>query len=115
MRTYDKELGPNTPVGDVDVFRWDSYDGVESMPFKAMWYEVPAGGVSPQDRHPELELSIVVRGKAAVQVDGREPVEVPAGGAFLLDSDEAHIVLNLCADEPLTIFSAYWMVDNAGI
>jgi mannose-6-phosphate isomerase-like protein (cupin superfamily) len=109
MRTYGKELGPNTPVGDVDVFRWDRYDGVDLMPFKAMWYQVPAGGRSPTDQHPEHELSIVVSGSAAVQAGGGDPVDVPAGGAFLLDSGEAHLVHNRSAEEPLVIFSAYWM------
>ena len=109
MRTYEKGLGPNQPVADVDVYRWDGYDGVGSLPFKAMWYEVPAGGKSPTDQHPELELSIVVSGAAAVQVDGADPVDVPAGGAFLLDSGEAHVVTNRSDDEPLVVFSAYWM------
>jgi mannose-6-phosphate isomerase-like protein (cupin superfamily) len=44
-----------------------------------------------------------------VQVDGGEPVDVPAGGAFLLDSGEKHLVHNRSADEPLVIFSAYWL------
>ena len=114
MRTYAKGLGPNQPVGDVDVYRWDGYDGVDTMPFKAMWYEVPAGGKSPADQHPEVELSIVVSGAAAVAVDGADPVDIPTGGAFLLDSGEAHVVTNRSDDEPLVVFSAYWMVPNAG-
>ena len=112
MRTYEKRLGPDQPVDrveGVDVFRWDGYDGVDAMPFKAMWYEVPAGGKSPTDQHPEVELSIVVSGAAAVAVDGADPVEVPTGGAFLLNSDEAHVVYNRSDEQPLVVFSAYWM------
>ncbi|WP_433076096.1 cupin domain-containing protein [Dactylosporangium sp. CA-052675] len=108
MRTYQLGRGPNRPVGGVDVFRWDGYDGVGALPFRAMWYQVPAGGVSPEDQHPELELSIVVRGDAAVEVDGGEPVDVRTGDAFLLESGERHVVHNRRPDEPLVVFSAYW-------
>jgi quercetin dioxygenase-like cupin family protein len=108
MRTYQLDSGPNEPVGNVDVFRWDGYDGAGAMPFRAMWYQVPAGASSPADRHPELELSIVVRGDAAVQVDGAAPVEVGTGGAFLLEAGEEHVVHNRRGDEPLVVFSAYW-------
>ncbi|GLL04407.1 hypothetical protein GCM10017581_061540 [Dactylosporangium matsuzakiense] len=100
--------GPNRPVGDVDVFRWDDYEGVTALPFRAMWYQVPAGGQSPEDEHPELELSIVVQGDAAVSIDGREPVDVRTGDAFLLESGERHVVHNRRPDEPLVVFSAYW-------
>ncbi|GAA3301238.1 cupin domain-containing protein [Dactylosporangium vinaceum] len=108
MRTYQMGRGPNRPVGDVDVFRWDDYEGVTALPFRAMWYQVPAGGQSPEDKHPELELSIVVQGDAAVSVDGREPVDVRTGDAFLLESGERHVVHNRRPDEPLVVFSAYW-------
>jgi mannose-6-phosphate isomerase-like protein (cupin superfamily) len=113
MRTYDLDSGPNLPVGDVDVFRWDGYEGASGLPFQAMWYRVPAGGIGPADRHPEAELSIVVSGVASVRVDGAEPVEVGPGGAFLLDAGETHVVANVSADEPLVVFSAYWMVPAA--
>ncbi|WP_433044838.1 cupin domain-containing protein [Dactylosporangium sp. CS-033363] len=113
MRTYQLGRGENRPVGDVDVFRWDGYEGVGAMPFRAMWYRVPAGGISPADQHPELELSIVVRGDAAVEVDGREPVEVATGDAFLLESGERHVIHNRRDSEPLVIFSAYWYEKEA--
>ncbi|GAA2343171.1 cupin domain-containing protein [Dactylosporangium salmoneum] len=108
MRTYQLSDGPNEPVGDVDVFRWDGYERAGAMPFRAMWYRVPAGGVSPADQHPELELSIVVSGDAAVSVDGAEPVEVRQGDAFLLEAGERHVVHNRRPDQPLVVFSAYW-------
>ncbi|WP_432972614.1 cupin domain-containing protein [Dactylosporangium sp. CA-233914] len=114
MRTYQLGRGPNQPVGDVDVFRWDGYEGVGAMPFRAMWYQVPAGGSSPADQHPELELSIVVAGAGAVEVDGRAPVEVRTGDAFLLETEERHVVHNRRPDEPLVVFSAYWFAKEAG-
>ena len=108
MRTYQLGRGPNRPVGGVDVFRWDGYEGADALPFSAMWYRVPAGGTSPADQHPEVELSIVVHGDAAVEIDGNEPVDVRTGDAFLLEAGERHVVHNRRTDEPLVVFSAYW-------
>jgi|SRR4051794_29970379 quercetin dioxygenase-like cupin family protein len=112
MRTYQLGSGPNRPVGGVDVFRWDGYEGVAALPFRAMWYQVPAGGSSPADQHPELELSIVVRGDAGVEVDGGDPVEVRTGDAFLLEAGERHVIHNRRPDEPLVVFSAYWYAEH---
>jgi quercetin dioxygenase-like cupin family protein len=73
-----------------------------------MWYTVPAGGSSPQDCHPEVELSVVISGTAFVAASG-EVTEVGAGDAFLLDSEEAHIIHNRSTDTPLLVFTTYWM------
>lgn len=108
MRTFDPSTSDFTPVGMVTVARWEQF-GVPSgtMPFDSMWYTVPAGGSSPRDQHPELELSIVLTGVAQVEASGRL-TEVSTGQAFLLNSEEGHIVHNR-TDEPLLVFSAYWM------
>jgi quercetin dioxygenase-like cupin family protein len=108
MRLYERASGPIQRVGDVDVFRWESYDGVDVLPFQAMWYVVPPGRTSPPDHHPELELSVVVRGAARVLADG-QTFDVAPGGAFLLDSGESHVVHNRSDTEPLVVFSAFWM------
>jgi mannose-6-phosphate isomerase-like protein (cupin superfamily) len=78
------------------------------MPFGAMWYTVPPGSASVLDCHPELELSIVVTGTAHVEIGG-QITEVTTGNAFLLDSEEAHVIHNRASEETVTIFSAYWM------
>ncbi len=94
--------------GVVDVARWEQYplDGV--LPFQAMWYTVPPASSSPPDGHPEVELSIVVSGTASVETGGQR-TEVPQGGAFLLDSGEAHIIHNPSPDGPLLVFTTFWM------
>ena len=56
--------------------------------------------------HFESELSIVVSGRAGVEVGGTV-TDVEQGNAFLLDGNEPHIVHNR-SDAPLVIFSAYW-------
>jgi quercetin dioxygenase-like cupin family protein len=108
MRAFDSTTADTYTVGDVEVARFEQFGTGELMPFGAMWYVVPPGSSSPVDNHPELELSLVVSGTALVQAGG-EAVEVRQGSAFLLDPDEDHMVRNLSADEPLTVFSAYWM------
>ncbi|MEP6695391.1 MAG: cupin domain-containing protein [Pseudonocardiales bacterium] len=94
--------------GLVDVARWEQYgiDGV--LPFQAMWYTVPPASSSPQDDHPEVELSVVVSGCARVEAGGQQ-TDVPQGGAFLLDSAEPHIIHNPSPDVPLLVFTTFWM------
>jgi mannose-6-phosphate isomerase-like protein (cupin superfamily) len=73
-----------------------------------MWYTVPPDACSPRDCHPELELSVVVSGRASVEASG-EITDVDQGSAFLLGSEEAHVIHNRSADRPLLIFTTYWM------
>jgi mannose-6-phosphate isomerase-like protein (cupin superfamily) len=68
---------------------------------------VAPGSSSPVDCHPERELSLVISGSAVVHA-GDDRVEVTQGNAFLLEPDEDHMVVNR-GDEPLVVFSAYWM------
>jgi quercetin dioxygenase-like cupin family protein len=108
MRAIDNTTADTYTVGDVEVARFEQFGMSELMPFGAMWYVVPPGSSSPVDNHPELELSLVVSGTALVRAGG-DAVEVRQGSAFLLEPGEDHMVRNLSADEPLTVFSAYWM------
>ncbi len=110
MRTFNPGTTDFGQVGPITVARWEQHYpiGDGEMPFGAMWYSVPTGGSSVRDQHPEPELSIVMTGVAHVEAGG-EITEVPAGQAFLLDSEEAHIIHNRTDDQPLMIFSAYWM------
>lgn len=108
MRTFDHRNSDSQAVGAVSVSRWEQFGLGRSMPFDAMWYSVPPGGSSPVDVHPERELSIVVAGTAEVESGGRV-TRVPRGDAFLLDGDERHQVHNRSTDQPLVVFSAYWL------
>ena len=107
MRKFDSSSALSNRIAFVDVARWEQYEVGSTMPFGAMWYSVMAGQSSPRDCHPEFELSIVLSGTASVETGGTI-TDVPAGSAFLLDSEEAHVIHNR-QDMPVTIFSAYWM------
>jgi mannose-6-phosphate isomerase-like protein (cupin superfamily) len=108
MRKFDNTTAGTYAVGDVDVARWEQYGLGDLMPFQAMWYVVAPGASTPIDRHPELELSIVISGSAVVHA-GDESIEVGGGDAFLLDGDEDHWVRNRGTEHPVVVFSAYWM------
>jgi mannose-6-phosphate isomerase-like protein (cupin superfamily) len=107
MRVFDSASAQRSTVGVIHVARWEQYDLADALPFGSMWYWVPPGDSSPRDEHPEAELSLVVAGTAVVEVAG-ERRTVDAGSAFLLDGSEPHTVHN-DGDEPLLIFSAYWL------
>ena len=113
MRTFDSVSSESYLVEDISVIRFEQYEIADLMPFQAMWYTVPPGSASPRDQHPEPELSVVVRGTAHVEAGG-QTAEIRHGSAFLLDSEEGHIVHNRSTDTPLTIFSAYWMPRRSG-
>ncbi|WP_412538118.1 cupin domain-containing protein [Longispora sp. K20-0274] len=108
MRQFSSGSAESSAIGVVDVARWEQYGLDGTMPFQAMWYTIPPGGSGPRDGHPELELSIVVSGVATVETGG-QVTDVPVGAAFLLDSEEPHVIRNRSADVPLVVFSAYWM------
>jgi len=109
MRTFDTGRTDFEQDGPITVARWEQYRIAENtMPFGAMWYSVPPATSSALDCHPELELSIVVAGIAHVEAGGAI-TEVRAGNAFLLDSEEPHVIHNRAPDQQLTIFSGYWM------
>jgi mannose-6-phosphate isomerase-like protein (cupin superfamily) len=107
MRHFVSESAESYAVGEVDVARWEQFGLGDVMPFNAMWYTVPPGISSPRDCHPELELSVVISGTAAVETGGTI-TEVAKGSCFLLDSEEAHVIHNR-SDEPVMVFTTYWM------
>ncbi len=107
MYAFDRLTAATVSAGVVDVARWEQFTPAADIPFGAMWYSVPPRHSSPRDRHPEAELSLVLTGTACIETpDG--VVAVRAGSAFLLDADEPHTVHNP-GDEPLVVFSAYWL------
>jgi mannose-6-phosphate isomerase-like protein (cupin superfamily) len=115
MRTFDSGKSAFAKVGPIQIARWEQqYQFGTTLPFGAMWYTVPPGASSVRESHPEPELSIVVAGTGFVEV-ASGITEVGVGSAFLLDSEEAHVVHNRTEDSPLTVFSAYWMpLDDTG-
>lgn len=108
MRHFVSDSADSYAIGVVDVARWEQYGLGDVLPFQAMWYTVPPESSSPQDRHPEQELSIVITGTASVEASGGV-TDVSTGSAFLLDSFEAHVIHNRSADTPLMIFTTFWM------
>jgi mannose-6-phosphate isomerase-like protein (cupin superfamily) len=108
MQHFCSDSAESYAVGTVDVARWEQYALGETLPFQAMWYVVPPASSSPRDCHPEVELSVVISGTAAVEASG-DITEVTQGSAFLLDSEEAHVIHNRSPDVPLRVFTTYWM------
>ena len=114
MRHFAGDSADSYAVGTVDVARWEQFGLDGTLPFQAMWYTVAPDSTSDVDQHPEVELSVVVAGTAFVEIGG-ELTEVPQGDCFLLDSREAHVIHNRSADEPLRVFTTYWMpLDGSG-
>jgi mannose-6-phosphate isomerase-like protein (cupin superfamily) len=112
MRRIASDSAEYALVGTVDVARWEQFGLEDTLPFRAMWYTVPPDSSSPQDCHPEYELSVVISGTASVEASG-QVTDVEQGSCFLLDSREAHVIHNRSADTPLFIFTTYWMPEAA--
>src|ERR1051326_6236740 len=93
MRILDRESAVSSVDGVLTVTRWEQFKAIEALPFGGMWYSVAPLSASPVDQHPDLELSLVLSGEAEVETGGRR-VRVPQGSAFLLDSEEAHVIHN---------------------
>jgi mannose-6-phosphate isomerase-like protein (cupin superfamily) len=108
MRLFARERALASAIGPVDVARWEQYDLDDTLPFQAMWYTVAPQSSPPPDSHPEVELSLVISGVAFVEA-GDTITEVAAGSSFLLDSGERHVIHNRSTEQPLVVFSAYWM------
>ncbi|MGI5131227.1 cupin domain-containing protein [Pseudonocardia sp. CA-107938] len=106
MRVLDRARSASIPKENMEFVRWEQFGLDDALPFGAMWYTVAPQTTSPRDVHVEAELSIVLSGRASVEVGGTV-TDVEQGDAFLLDGDEPHIVHNR-SDVPLVIFSAYW-------
>jgi mannose-6-phosphate isomerase-like protein (cupin superfamily) len=112
VRHLVKEATESFSVGVVDVFPWSKFSLPQQLPFGAQWYSLPPSSTSARDCHPEVELSVVISGTASVEASG-EITDVAAGESFLLGSEEAHFIHNRSADQPLMVFTTYWMpLDN---
>jgi mannose-6-phosphate isomerase-like protein (cupin superfamily) len=107
VRHLIKEATESYAIGVVDIFPLDDYPVGHKLPFGCLWYTLPPNSTSKEDSHVSVEMSIVVSGTAWVEASG-EITEVGAGGIFLLDSWEGHIIHNRSADQPLMVFTTYW-------
>lgn len=108
MQVLNSSSAEFAPEFGILAGRWSQYAGLGSVPFDAMWCVVPPGGRSNTDCHPERELAVIVQGAADVQV-GQQSQRAAAGTAVLLDSEEAHVLVNPSADDPLVVLSIYWL------
>ena len=101
------------PDNGIYIGRWEQqYPELAGLPFGAMWFEVPAGGESVTDCHPEFELAVVVAGAATFSVNGRDS-PAPSGTAILLRPGEKHVV-RAVGDRSVKVLSLYWMPTPQG-
>ncbi|GCB44885.1 cupin domain-containing protein [Streptomyces sp. NL15-2K] len=107
-----------TAESQIQIGRWTQYAINEQLPFNAMWCVIPPGGSSLRDCHDEVELAVVVDGAADFETPDDAPAtgrtEAAQGTAMLLSSNEAHVVHNRSATEPLVLLSVYWLPRTAG-
>jgi glyoxylate utilization-related uncharacterized protein len=108
MRVMNSSTAELIPEFGILSGRWAQYGGLGDLPFGAMWCVVPPGGRADTDQHAERELVVVVQGSADIEAGGGTQT-VRAGQAALLDADEAHVLANSSAGEPLVTLSLYWL------
>lgn len=108
MRKYLSDTAELTNEYGIQIGRWEQYQDLGRLPFNAMWCQIPPGGSSNPDAHPEVEFAVVTHGTAVYESAGRH-VEIPTGGVIVLDPEQPHIIHNPSADQPLTILSIYWL------
>ncbi|GIF07102.1 class I tRNA ligase family protein [Actinoplanes siamensis] len=108
MRSFTVDGSNLTAEYGIAVGRWSQFEQARQFPFEAMWCVIPAASRSAPDQHAEVELAIVVGGRARFVVEGRD-VEAPAGTAVLLEPQERHVIHNTRDDEPVQILSVYWL------
>jgi uncharacterized cupin superfamily protein len=110
MQVMSSSTAELAPEFGIQAGRWAQYGDLGDLPFGAMWCVVPPGGRADTDRHAERELVVVVRGSADIHASGSTQT-VEAGAAALLDGEEAHVLANASASEPLITLSLYWLPD----
>jgi|SRR5579875_1548746 len=108
MQVISSSTAELTPEFGILSGRWAQYGDLGDVPFGAMWCVVPPGGCADTDRHAERELVVVVQGSADIHAGGGTQT-IEAGAAALLDGEEAHILANASAREPLVTLSLYWL------
>ena len=110
MQTFNVDQSTLEPAYGIHIGRWSQYGDLGSLPFDAMWCQIPADSDSAEDCHPEVELAVVVGGRATFTVDGRQ-VAAPTGTAVLLQPGERHVIH--AHDAPVRILSIYWLAKAA--
>jgi methionyl-tRNA synthetase len=111
MRSFTVADTTLTAEYGIHVGRWSQFEATREFPFDAMWCVVPAASQSALDQHPEVELAIVVGGRATFAVGDRR-IDAPAGTAVLFEPQERHVIHNADPDEPVRILSVYWLPEQ---
>ncbi|MBV6696710.1 cupin domain-containing protein [Kitasatospora aureofaciens] len=112
MRSLDCGSAVLTAEYGIRIGRWTQYPEAAKLPFDAMWCVVGPGSSSVRDCHPEVELAVVVTGRAEFEVEGAGTTAAPTGTAVLLDPQERHVIHNRSQTDPLTVLSIYWLPDG---
>jgi quercetin dioxygenase-like cupin family protein len=113
MRRVSADSAQLTEEYGIRIGRWTQYPETEAFPFDAMWCVLPPGARAAEDRHPEMELAVVVNGSAVFE-SGETTIDAAPGAAVLLSSNERHVVRNRSDESPLVVLSVYWLPPEAG-
>jgi len=57
--------------------------------------EIPPGAVSARHSHPGEDFGYLIEGTVVLQVDGKAPVTLRAGDAFLTERGQIHNARNI--------------------
>lgn len=108
MHELSESRAAYAPENGLDIARWSQFPAAAAFPFGAMWYVVPPSSASRQDCHPEVEVAVVVRGDGEFEAGG-ERLPARPGASVVFASEEAHVIHNTSATEPLVVLSVYWL------
>jgi mannose-6-phosphate isomerase-like protein (cupin superfamily) len=84
----------------------DRFPGGPDVPFKASWWTVEPGEVTPRDEHDVQELWFVGRGAGRMRL-GDEELELREGQAAYIPPGTGHEI-RAVGDETLAVFSVWW-------
>lgn len=84
----------------------DRFPGGPHVPFKASWWTVEPGEVTPEDVHDVQEMWFVGQGCGAMRL-GDENIELRQGQAVYIPPSTPHLV-QATGDVELSVFSVWW-------
>jgi len=84
----------------------DRFPGGPDVPFKASWWAVEPGEITPEDEHALQEMWFVARGTGEMRLGSRRS-EIEAGQAIYVPSSTSHRV-RATGTEALHVFSVWW-------
>ncbi|MGI8571758.1 MAG: cupin domain-containing protein [Solirubrobacteraceae bacterium] len=74
--------------------------------FGFVWAEVPPGGASNPDAHPEHEAFVIAAGSGTITVDGTA-THVSRGDAVFIPAGTEHVIRNT-EQTPLSFVAIWW-------